>query len=99
MVKLPDHTILLKHLLQNKFGLNCNLTLRQQQNRLKSDIYNEAQQNSLEFIHRSVVISLGESESASMATVIPPDILQQSLRPYIDWDTDKCQRLSGQAAA
>ena len=77
-------------MIQDKFGVDSNLTLRQQQNRLKSDIFNEAQQNSLEFIHRSVVIPLGESETISMLTVIPPDILKKSLRLYIDWDTDKC---------
>ena len=81
-------------MIQDKFGVDSNLTLRQQQNRLKSDIFNEAQQNSLEFIHRSVVIPLGESETISVLTVIPPNILQKSLRLYIDWDTDKCQRLS-----
>ena len=91
---VPDHAKLLKHLLRNQFGVDTSLTLRQQQNRLKTNIFNEAQQNSLEFIHRSVVIPLGESESISMLTVIPPDLLQKSLRPYIDWDTDKCQRLS-----
>ena len=87
---------LLKHLLRGTFGLNSNLTLRQQQNRLKSDIYSKAQQNSLEFIHRSVVIPLVGSESVSRLTVIPHDILQKSLKPNIDWDTDKCQRLSDQ---
>ena len=91
---VPDHTRLLEHLLRDKFGLNSSLTLRQQQNRLKSDLFNEAQHNSLEFIHRSVVIPLGEFASLSMLTVIPPDILQKSSRPYMDWDTDKCQRLS-----
>ena len=91
---MPDHTKLITHLLRDKFGVNSNLTLRQQQNRLKSDIFNQAQENSLEFIHQSIVIPLGKSESISMLTVIPPDILQKSLRPYINWDTDKCQRLS-----
>ena len=88
--------ILLEHLLKDNFGLNSNLTLRQQQNRLKSKLFCEAQQNSLEFIHRSVVIPLGGSASVSMLTVIPHDILRKSLRPYIYWDTDKCKRLSDQ---
>ena len=79
--------ILLEHLLKDNFGLNSNLTLRQQQNRLKSKLFCEAQQNSLEFIHRSVVIPLGGSESVSRLTVIPHDILQKSLKPNIDWDT------------
>ena len=91
---MSDHTKLLEILIRDKFGVDSSLTLRQQQNRLKADIFNEAQQNSLEFIHRSVVIPLGETESISMLTVIPPDVLEKSLRLYIDWDTDKCQRLS-----
>ena len=66
--------ILLEHLLKNKFGLNSSLTMKQQENRLKSKMFNEAQQNSLEFIHRSVVIPLGETESISMLTIIRPDI-------------------------
>ena len=88
--------ILIEHLLKGKFGLNCNLTLRQQENRLKSKMFSEAQQNSLEFIHRSVVIPLGGSESVSVLTVLPHDILRKSLRPYIDWNTDKCRQLSEQ---
>ena len=88
--------ILLEHLLKDKFGLNSNLTLRQQENRLKSKMFSEAQQNSLEFIHRSVVIPLGGSESVSMLSVIPHDILHKSLRPYLEWNTDKCRRLSEQ---
>ena len=87
---------LLEHLLKDKFGLNSSLTLRQQENRLKSKMFSEAQQNSLEFIHRSVVIPLGGSESVSMLSVIPHDILNKSLRPYIEWNTDKCRRLSEQ---
>ena len=88
--------ILMEHLLKDKFGLNSNLTLRQQENRLKSKMFSEAQQNSLEFIHRSAVIPLGASESVSMFPVIPHDILHNSLRPNIDWNTDKCKQLSEQ---
>lgn len=93
---VTDHMILMKHLLKDKFGFNSNLTMRQQENRLKSKMFSEAQQNSLEFIHRSTVIPLEGSESVSMLTDIPHDILQNSLRPYIDWSTDKCKQLSEQ---
>ena len=87
---------LLEHLLKEKFGLNSSLTLRQQENRLKSKLFSEAQQNSLDFIHRSVVIPLEGSESVSMLSVIPHDILHKSLRPYLVWNTDKCRQLSEQ---
>ena len=70
--------------------------MRQQENRLKFNLFSEAQQNSLEFIHRSIVIPLGGSKSFSILTVIPHDILQKSLRPYVLWNTDKCHRLSAQ---
>ena len=92
--KVADNVLLLKYLLKDKFGLNTNLTLRQQQYRLKSENFGKGQQNSLEFIHRSVVIPLGESDSVSMVTLIPDDILQKSLRPNLDWDTEKCKLLS-----
>ena len=88
--------ILMQYLLKDKFGFNSNLTIRQQENRLKSKLFGEAQQNSLEFIHRSVVIPLEGSESVSIITDIPHDILQNSLRPYIVWSTDKCKQLSEQ---
>ena len=93
---VPDQLILLKHLLKGKFGVNSDLTLRQQQNRLKSDSFNLCQQNSLEFIHRSAVIPLNGSESVSKLSVIPPGIVLNSLRPNLCWDFDKCQRISDQ---
>ena len=93
---VPDQLILLKHLLKGKFGLNSDLTLRQQQNRFKSDSFNMSQQNSLEFIHRSAVILLGGSESVSKLSDIPSGIVLNSLRPNLHWDVDKCQRLSDQ---
>ena len=91
-----DRVIFLKHLLREKFGLDSNLTVRQQQNRLKSDLFRQAQQNSLEFIHRSVVIPLGVSECVSKSPTVPCDILKHSLRRYINWDEVRCQRLCDQ---
>ena len=93
---LSDQLILLKHLLRGKFGLDSNVPLRRQQNKLKSDAFNMTQQNSLEFIYRASVVPVGESGSVSKVNDIPHDIVLRSLRPNIDWDADKCQRLSDQ---
>ena len=95
-IDVPDQLVLLKHLLKGKFGLNSDLTLRQQQNRLKSDSFNLSQQNSLEFIHRSAVIPLYGSESVSKLSDIPSGIILNSLRPNLHWDFEKCQRISDQ---
>ena len=72
------------------------MSLRRQQNQLKSDAFNMTQQNSLEFIYRSSVFPVGESGSVSNEKVIPHHIVLRSLRPNIAWDADKCQRLCDQ---
>ena len=76
--------------------MDSNVSLRKQQNMLKADTFNMSQYNSLEFIHRASVIPLDGQRSDSKVNGIHPDIVLRSLRPNLDWDAAKCQRLSDQ---
>ena len=94
LVKALDHVTTILHLSRDKFGLNSNLTVRQRQNRIKSANFGMAQENTFRFTHRSVGIPLGGSESVPMLTALPHSDLQNSFGSYIDWDVEKCHRLS-----
>ena len=91
---MPDNVILLKHLLRSKFGLDSTLTVRQQQNILKSDDFGNTQQHSLEYIHRLVELPVGGAKTVHQLTHIPHDILLNSLKPNLVWSTEKCELLS-----
>jgi len=74
--------------------LDSNLTVRQQQNIIKSDNFGNTQQHSLEYIHRLVELPVAGAKSVHQLTHIPHDILLNSLKPNLVWSTDKCQLLS-----
>ena len=86
----PDVSIL-QALLRDKFGINDNLSFRQKQNLEKTNAYMNRQLTSLSFMHEGHEINVDQSTVAESIEVLPQDIPQSSLQPYlcltlIEWD-------------
>ena len=86
----PDVSVL-QALLRDKFGVNDNLSFRQKQNLEKTSAYMSRQLTSLSFIHEGHEINVDQSIVAESIEVLPQDIPQSSLQPYLcltlkEWD-------------
>ena len=78
----PDVSVL-QALLRDKFGINDNLTSIQKQNLEKANAYTSRQLTSLSFLHESKEINVNQSDVADSIEVLPRDIPQSSLEPYL----------------
>ena len=94
VVTSEDHTpdvSVLQALLRDKFGINDNLSFRQKQNLEKTNVYMNRQLTSLSFMHEGHEINVDQSTVAESIQVMPQDIPQSSLQPYLcltlkEWD-------------
>ena len=74
-----DDISVLKDLLRKKFGVDDNLTFRQQQNQATTNVYISRQLTSLNFIHGAEEINLGQSDDHGSSITSQREIPETSL--------------------
>ena len=74
-----DDIAVLRDLIRNKFGVDDNLTFRQQQNQVKTNNYISRQLSSFNFIHAATEINLGQSDVNETLVISLREISRASL--------------------
>ena len=88
-----DDIAVLRHLIRNRFGVDENLTFRQQQNQAKTNTYISRQLTSLNFIHASEEFDLDQSDVHGSRVIPQSQIPDASLRPYLKSTVKECDTL------
>ena len=88
-----DDIAALQHLIRNRFGVDENLTFKQQQNQAKTNSYISRQLTSLNFIHASEEFDLDQSDVHGIRVIPQRQIPDASQRPYLKYTVKECDTL------